>query len=166
MSSRSKRSLIGLAGTVLALAACSPIVEQRGYVADPDRMAAIKANVDTRDSVQAALGTPSTVSPFDDSTWYYVSSTMQHYAFQDPHVTKRDVVAIHFDKTGTVDRIDRYDAKDGRDVAMVDRKTPTKGKELTFLQQMFGNFSRLNPGASGPDRATRRTPGAGQPGGP
>ena len=164
VSFRPKRSLIGLAGLALVAAACSPIVEHRGYVADTDKMAAIKPDVDTKETVQAALGTPSTVSPFDDNTWYYISSTMQHYAFQEPHVTKRDVVAIHFDKNGTVSEIDHYDAKDGREIAMVDRKTPTKGRELTFLQQMFGNFSRLGPNANGPDRASRGPNGPG--GGP
>jgi outer membrane protein assembly factor BamE (lipoprotein component of BamABCDE complex) len=104
---RLDKSLLALAGLGLALTACSPIVEHRGYVADADKMAAIKPHVDTRQSVEAALGTPSTVAPFGDSTWYYVSSVVKHYAFQQPHTVARKVTAIHFDKDGTVSAIDK-----------------------------------------------------------
>ena len=155
-----KRPLIALAGAAFLFSGCSAIVEQRGYVADPDKMAAIRSEADTKESVLAALGTPSTVSPFDDSVWYYMSSTTERYAFQNPHVTKRDIVAIHFDKSDRVSKIERYDMKDGRDVAVVDRKTPTKGKELTFMQQMFGNFGRI-----GPDRRNEASKPTHMPGG-
>lgn len=160
---RLDRSLLALAGLGLTLAACSPMVEHRGYVADADKMAAIKPHVDTKETVRAALGTPSTVAPFDDSTWYYVSSIDKHYAFQQPHTVARKVTEIRFDKDGTVASIDRLDLKDGQKVAMVSRTTPTKGGELTVFQQMFGNFGRLSKGAPAPETASRpnHVPGQG-----
>jgi outer membrane protein assembly factor BamE (lipoprotein component of BamABCDE complex) len=160
---RLDRSLLALTGLGLALTACSPIVEHRGYVADADKMAAIKPHVDTKESVKAALGTPSTVAPFDDSTWYYVSSITKHYAFQQPHTVARKVTEIRFDKDGTVASIDKLDLKDGQKVAMVGRTTPTKGGELTVFQQMFGNFGRLSKGGVVPDAPSRpnHVPGQG-----
>lgn len=160
---RLNRSLLALAGVGLALTACSPMVEHRGYVPDADKMAAIKPHVDNKETVRAALGTPSTVSPFDDATWYYVSSITKHYAFQQPHTVARKITAIRFDKDGSVAAIDKYDLKDGQKVAMVDRTTPTKGGELSVFQQMFGNFGRLSKGAAAPEQPSRpnHVPGQG-----
>ena len=38
----------------------------------------------------------------------------------------------------------RFELEDGQEVAMVERETPTRGKELSLLQQLFGNLGRFN----------------------
>lgn len=56
----------------------------------------------------------------------------------------QQVVAIAFDKDGKVKDLKRYGMKDGRQIAFIQRETPTRGKELTVLEQLFGNFGRFN----------------------
>jgi len=51
---------------------------------------------------------------------------------------------VEFDPKGNVAGTRRYSLKDGRVVAWVSRETPTRGRELTFLEQMFGNFGRFS----------------------
>ena len=57
---------------------------------------------------------------------------------------------------GRVRDIKQYELKDGKEVDMVARKTPTSGKELTVLEQILGNVGKFSapkkqvPGAAGP----------------
>lgn len=148
--SRPARARRFLAGTALALllGACSPTIEVRGYVPDETVLAGVRSGVDNRESVSDMLGTPSTIATFDTDVWYYVSTTQRREAFFDPELISRTIVAVEFDQNGNVADLRRYNLADGRIVAFTDRETPTRGRELTFLEQMFGNFGRFS-GASG-----------------
>lgn len=140
-----------------ALSACAETIEHRGYVPEQDRLAAIKPGVDTKQTVSERLGTPSSVTTFGDDAWYYISSTTEQVAFFDPEEVDRKVVAITFDEAGTVQEIKRYGLEDGQEVAFVERETPTRGRTLTVLQQVFGNIGRIGSmgggeeGGSGPN---------------
>ena len=137
-----------LAATLIAASApltvaCSPVVQERGYVFDADDMKQVH-NGDTREQVKQLLGTPSTVSTVEGEAWYYISSKFETYAFYPPEEVDRKVAAVYFDKSGVVDDVAYYGLKDGQVVDFVSRKTPTRGKELTILQQLFSNIGRYN----------------------
>lgn len=134
----------------LVLAGCTPQIELRGHVIEEDTLKTVKEGVDNKDSIAESLGTPSTIATFDADVWYYISTTQRREAFFDPELMERTIVAVEFDPKGNVAGTRRYTLKDGRVVAWVSRETPTRGRELTFLEQMFGNFGRFsNTPASG-----------------
>lgn len=137
------------------LTACSPTLEQRGHVIDEESLAAVKEGVDNQESVSDTLGTPSAIATFDTDVWFYISTRQERLAFLDPKILERNIVAVEFDEKGNVAATRRYTMADGRPVHLVGRETPTKGKELTFLEQMFGNFGRFS--GSG----TQQGPGGG-----
>ena len=149
-----------LAVVALALAACTPVISQRGYLADPATEASIKAGTDTKTSIQQKLGDPSTSATFGDDVWYYISSTERQVAFFDPTTTKRKIVAYHFDKDGKLTDIKHYSLKDGHIVAFESRTTPAKGRELTFLQQLFSATPGVPLGGLG---GAGQSPGGGGP---
>jgi len=95
------------------------------------------------------MGSPSTVSTVDGEAWYYISSKFETVAFYQPEEIERTVAAVYFDKTEAVQQIAYYGLEDGQIVNFVDRKTPTRGKELTILGQLFGNLGRFNSQSSG-----------------
>ena len=137
-------------GAVVALAAlsaagCTAVVNQRGYLPSPGMLEAIRVGVDNKQSLQAALGSPSTIGTFNDNIWYYISSTQEDYLFFYPEETKRQIVAVKFGPDEKVASVQRLGLEDGVDVAFSSRETPTKGRELTFLQQIFGNVGRGSP---------------------
>ena len=137
---------IGLlaAGTlVVSLAACDRSVRVRGNMPDPEVIAEIQPGVDDRNGVVDKLGSPSTVSTFIDNKWYYIGQKTEQFAFLDPDVLERSVLVVSFDQRGMVDDTLLYTLEDGQIVAPVDRITPTEGKELTILQQLFGNIGRF-----------------------
>ncbi|HWY15220.1 MAG TPA: outer membrane protein assembly factor BamE [Rhizomicrobium sp.] len=146
-----------LAIAMLVLAGCVPVTNQRGYLRDPVGEASIRVGTDTETSVQARLGDPSTRATFGADSWYYISSVEKQLAFFDPKTETRAILAIHFDKDGKVRDLQHFSLKDGHVVAFESRTTPARGRELTFLQQLFnatpgvpiGNITGGSPGPGG-----------------
>lgn len=136
------------AGLSLLLAACSNPVQVRGQIPDADSIEAIKAGVHRREDVSEMLGTPSTISTFEDQKWYYIGQKSIEYTFKKTKVLERSVLVVSFDGTGRVDEKAFYTLADGREIDPVDRITPTEGREMTIMQQLLGNLGRL-PSSSG-----------------
>lgn len=132
-------ALLGLAAT-----GCAPTVVTRGNMTDPEAVASIKTGSTTRDEVASLLGTPTSVGTFDSNVWYYIGQKTEKIAFFKPEVLERRVVVVHFDDGGVVKDLKQLDAASGQDVEMVDRTTPTHGREMGFLEQMVGNFGRFS----------------------
>lgn len=132
-------ALLGLAAT-----ACAPTVATRGNLTDPDAVAQIKTGATTRDEVASLLGTPTSVGTFDQKVWYYIGQKTEKTAFFKPDVLERRVVVVHFNDAGVVSDLKTLDHNQGLDIEMVERTTPTHGREMGFLEQMIGNFGRFS----------------------
>jgi outer membrane protein assembly factor BamE (lipoprotein component of BamABCDE complex) len=149
MTARSLYRRLALAAVGLAaaatLTACTPRIDQRGNKPDEDQVVQINPGVDDKNRVAELIGTPSTISTFNDKTWYYISKRTETTAFFDPDVVDQEVLAIQFDDSGIVKNMTVYGQEDGRQIAYVDRVTPTEGNELTIVQQLLGNLGRFNP---------------------
>jgi outer membrane protein assembly factor BamE (lipoprotein component of BamABCDE complex) len=135
-------ALTGLAG------GCSTFVDQRGNLPDAEKVASIRPGVTTKDAVTQILGTPSSVGTFDDKTWYYISKRTEQWAFLAPKTVDQQVVIVDFDETGTVKDVRRAGLDDKREIQPVARATPTPGREMSFMEQLFGNLGRFNSASS------------------
>jgi outer membrane protein assembly factor BamE (lipoprotein component of BamABCDE complex) len=127
---------------LLAAAGCTPVSSFQGFQAVDHSPTDVKVGEDTRSTVLARLGSPTAVSTFDKDTWFYISQTSSRTAFYHPRVNKREVVAIGFRKSDDqVVAVNTYGVKDGRVVAYNNRETPTRGREMTVLEQLLGSIS-------------------------
>lgn len=140
---------LGLAGLLLA-SACTPTLDVRGNLPDPEDVLAVQPGESTREQVAQILGSPSVVGTFDDNTWYYMSRRTETLAFFDPEVVDGQVLVVKFDDAGVVSDMKLYGFEDGRLIDPVDRETPNLGQELTVLQQLFGNLGRFNKSSEEP----------------
>ncbi|MFD2235359.1 outer membrane protein assembly factor BamE [Phaeospirillum tilakii] len=127
-----------------ALAACTPDIELRGNLPPPEQLAQVTVGKSSRDDVQSLLGTPSNVSPFDDSAWFYISTVSEKVSFFPAEIKERKVIGILFDDAGIVRAVQTKTLADGHDVSTVSRETPTAGKEMTIVEQLFGNLGRFS----------------------
>ena len=130
----------------LALSACASSEHVDGQLPNPEKLATVEVGVHTRDDVAKLIGSPSTIPPFDDNSWYYIKRVTQQVAFFEPVVMDQKIVAILFDKEGTVADIVLYHEEDGREIAMVERITPTQGRKLSVWEQLLSNFGRIPGG--------------------
>lgn len=123
--------------------ACAPVVGNHGFQIVDVKPADIVTGTDTKSTVLAQLGSPSAVSTFEDNIWYYISQTTERYTYNRPQVSQRSVTAITFSEADDkVTEVRNLGLEDGRQLAMNDRETPTRGRELTVLEQLLGNVGR------------------------
>lgn len=139
---------LALAATAVLASGCNPVLRTHGYVATADaKPQAVEPGSDTKSSVLARLGNPSVEGTFDDDietdTWYYMNQVRQSFAYLRPLVEERSITAISFNADGQVEKVAEYGIEDGYFVNIVDRKTPTRGRELSVLEQVFGSVGRL-----------------------
>ncbi len=140
-----------------ALGACVPISRNHGFVTTKENPGDVENGVDTKTTVLSKYGNPSITGTFDKSTWYYMSELREQLGYLRPRATSRTITAIQFSQAGVVDDVTVYSLKDGNIVSLVGRKTPTRGRELSVLEQLLGTVGRVPTGTI--------TDGANLPGG-
>jgi outer membrane protein assembly factor BamE (lipoprotein component of BamABCDE complex) len=136
--------LVAAVSAAAALSACAPIIGVNGFQAIDAKPEEVAVGTDTKETVLAKLGSPSTTSTFEaDSVWYYIGQVTEKYTYNRPQVTQRSVTEITFDETsGQVAAVRTLGLDDGRQIAMNGRETPTRGRQLTVLEQLLGNVGR------------------------
>ena len=132
-----------VAVSLLSTAACAPITSYSGFQAIESDPKDVKVGTDTKSTVRGKLGSPSATSTFDPNVWFYMNQVKQRVAFRRPTVIARNVTAITFNKENEqVASVNNYTLKDGKVIAFNGRETPTRGRELTILEQLLGNVGR------------------------
>lgn len=125
-------------------AACTPIQASHGNMLSDSKIAEVQTGVSTRNEVRRAFGTPTSVAPFDNKVWYYIGENTETTGVFKPKVTGRRIVRVSFNEDGVLQEVTDIDPNMTENVNLVDRKTPTAGKEFTAVQQMIGNVGRFN----------------------
>lgn len=139
-----KTKTITLCLLLFSLSACAPVLHNRGYVFNDKALEEINKGTTNKEMVRSIMGTPSSVATVDGSAYYYITSRFETYTYKAPRETKRRIVAIYFDDNNIVKDIAHYGLEDGNIVDFVKAETVTRGKELTFLDQLFGNIGRFS----------------------
>jgi outer membrane protein assembly factor BamE (lipoprotein component of BamABCDE complex) len=146
----------------LALAACSPKVDERGYVKQGDAAGRLVVGQTSKQEVFDALGSPSSQSSFGPETWYYIHNRKETIGFLAPESADQDVMRIEFDASGIVAKMENYGQDKAQEVQNVKRVTPTEGHSVSFIEQTLGNVGRFNrPGDNSGTVAPGRKPSSG-----
>lgn len=155
-----KPAILAASLLFLPLTAClTPSRDFHGYIPDEVQPYDIKPGEDTRSSVSAQLGSPSTEGLFDTNTWFYISDVQERFAFYKPKVADRSITAIRFGEDDKVDEVLRYAAEDGQVISYAARETATRGRELGLWEQIFGTVGSVrlpNTNEATPDNPTGR----------
>jgi outer membrane protein assembly factor BamE (lipoprotein component of BamABCDE complex) len=138
-------ALAALALLAAGIGACTPVRDQHGFAAASDEQKKVEVGVDTKTTILARLGTPSTQSVFDDTAWYYLSTTTERFAFYRPRTSEREVIMISFGADDKVSAVETFGVEKGRVISYSDKTTPTRGRELGVLEQIFGNIGSSSP---------------------
>jgi outer membrane protein assembly factor BamE (lipoprotein component of BamABCDE complex) len=137
---RTPAVIAALATSLLGAAACVPTNSFQGFQVIDQSPTDVKVGED-RSAVLAKLGSPTATATFDKNTWFYMTQVSNKTAFYRPRVVRRSVTAIDFDKGAqTVTAINTFTLKDGRVIAYNGRETPTRGREMSILEQLVGSI--------------------------
>lgn len=153
-----------LASLLLALwlGGCGAEINRHGHVFMDVDVNQVQPGM-SKEEVANFLGSPDTTSTIGGDAYYYISTTQKSYAFLKPWEIDRKVVAVYFNGDGSVQQVAQYGLKDGIVVKYAKDETPARGKDLTLLEQIFGNISQRKMFK---DQRTQGTPGIPTPGGP
>lgn len=141
------KSLWRIGAMMLVLTACAPIYQKHGYVPDDADLNRIEVGIDSRDTVAAIVGRPSTAGLLNDDGWFYVQSRWKQVGAMAPVEVDRQVVAISFSEAGKVSNVERFGLEEGQVVALSRRVTEPNVKSAGFLRQLFGNIGRVGTDA-------------------
>ncbi|MEZ5829091.1 MAG: outer membrane protein assembly factor BamE [Hyphomicrobiales bacterium] len=122
------------------LTACGAQIDRHGHVFIDVDLDQIQPGM-SKEQVQTVLGSPDTTSTIGGDAYYYISTTQKTVAFLKPREIDRQVVAVYFDGGQSVQQVAQYGLKDGIVVNYYKGETPARGKDLSFLEQIFGNIS-------------------------
>ena len=126
-----------------SLSACAPITSYSGFQAIESNPKDVKVGTDTMSTVRSRLGSPSVTGTFDPNTWIYMNQMKSRVAFKKPEVISRNITAITFNKDSElVESVNNLTLKDGKVIAFNGRETPTRGRELSVLEQILGTVGR------------------------
>ncbi len=130
--------------SVLLFTACTPVVATRGNLLEDYQMKEVLVGVDGKDDVVRKIGSPTTIAPFDENTWYYMGQKTEKKGILDPKVTQEKIVVVKFN--GTDGKVASLDERTGarENIPVVQNTTPVSGNEYTFMQQMLGNLGKFN----------------------
>ena len=124
----------------LFISGCAGQIDRHGHLFTDVDLQQIQPGM-SQDQVRLTLGTPDTRGTLDGDVFYYISSTRKTLPAGRPKVIDRKVVAVYFDRNQTVRDVGHYGLKEGRIIDFADGETPTYGKQLTALEQIFGNIA-------------------------
>ena len=139
-----KALLITAFSSILFATGCSPIVTNHGYLPVSADVEGLAPGSDTKKTVLARFGEPTSRGLEGDNSWYYISYTVQKFAFFAPKVTDREILAVSFGANGRVIAVNRYGLEHGQVINLNTRETVTGGRSLTFLEQMLGNIGNFS----------------------
>lgn len=134
----------------LALSACASIKDHRGYLVDFPLLDSVQPGIDNQMSVERMLGRPSFISQYGTKDWYYISTDTRQSAFARPKSHAQLLVRISFDDKGNVASISRSGMEKVAQISPDGDKTPTLGRERSFLEDLFGNIGQVGAGGAGP----------------
>lgn len=138
-----KTQILYLILPVLLISACTPTLATRGNMVEEYQLKEILAGIDGKDDVMRKIGSPTTISTFDENKWYYMGQKTKKKGILDPKLSEEKIILISFDADGKVGAV--TEQQSGReDIPIVQRTTPVSGNDYTFLQQMIGNVGKFN----------------------
>jgi outer membrane protein assembly factor BamE (lipoprotein component of BamABCDE complex) len=151
------RPLFAAAAAAIALTACAPVTSYNGFQVRDDKPADAKVGEDTKSTLMTRLGSPSTQTVFGNDTWYYITQVTEREAYHLPKVKGRQVVEIRFDADEKVAAVKTLTMKDGYQIAYQKRHTPTRGRDLSILEQILGTIGAASmlPQDDDPGRTSR-----------
>ena len=146
-------------GLAMLAGGCASIKDHRGYMVDQALVDSVQPGVDNRLSVERALGRPTFVSQFGEPAWYYVSMDTKQSPFGRPRTEQQTVLRVRFDAAGNVAGVEKRGMEKIVRLSPDGHKTPTLGKDRSFLEDLFGNIGSVGaPGMGGGEAGPGRGP--------
>lgn len=146
-------ALLGLPGC--AIFSATP--HYRGVAITGDELQQLTPGVSQQADVQALLGPPTFIEPFEQNNWVYVSQLTRMRIGQTEGVEKQHVVVVTFNQAGAYQFYHQETLKGAMPVKMDGAATPVPGGTPGFFRQLIGGVGSYNPLGMASDHSASST---------
>ena len=140
----SKLIALSVLSILLCGTGCQPRITTHGFMPRTDLIERLQPGEQNKNQIAAILGSPTITGTFDQDTWYYVTQTTENKFFFKPEIIDQAILALTFNEAGVLASLERKSMLDAIRVEPKTEQTPTVGRKLSLLQQLFGNFGRFS----------------------
>lgn len=129
---------------IISINSCSGRISNHGVLNIEKHIHSIVDNKLEKAEIEALLGNPSTVSAFEFNKWYYINSSIKHFAFYKPEIIKLKVYEIIFNSENQASEINTYDQDDLKELYFNSDVTDTRGNKQSFLELILKGIGQSN----------------------
>ena len=129
---------------IISINSCSGRISNHGVLNIEKHINTIVDNKLEKAEIEALLGNPSTVSAFEFNKWYYINSSIKHFAFYKPEIIKLKVYEIIFNSENQASEINTYDQDDLKELYFNSDVTDTRGNKQSFLELILKGIGQSN----------------------
>ena len=127
----------------LMLSACIVNNSKHGYDSTAADLKQIKVNQNSKEQVEEIMGSPSTVSTFDDNIWYYMTFDVRQIALFPPTITHEKVIQLKF-QNNILTKVAVYDKNTNRSLGFNKETSEVQGDDQGMMKDFFLNIGRFN----------------------
>ena len=129
---------------IISINSCSGRISNHGVLNIEKHINSIVDNKLEKAEIEALLGNPSTVSAFEFNKWYYINSSIKHFAFYKPEIINLKVYEIIFNSENQASEINTYDQDDLKELYFNSDITDTRGNKQSFLALILKGIGQSN----------------------
>ncbi|MDG2000708.1 MAG: outer membrane protein assembly factor BamE [Alphaproteobacteria bacterium] len=129
---------------IISINSCSGRISNHGVLNIEKHINSIVDNKLEKAEIEALLGNPSTVSAFEFNKWYYINSSIKHFAFYKPEIINLKVYEIIFNSENQASEINTYDQDDLNELYFNSEVTDTRGNKKSFLEVILKGIGQSN----------------------
>jgi outer membrane protein assembly factor BamE (lipoprotein component of BamABCDE complex) len=129
---------------IISINSCSGRISNHGVLNIEKHINSIVDNKLEKAEIEALLGNPSTISAFEFNKWYYINSSIKHFAFYKPEIINLKVYEIIFNSENQASEINTYDQDDLNELYFNSDVTDTRGNKESFLEVILKGIGQSN----------------------
>ena len=129
---------------IISINSCSGRISNHGVLNIEKHINSIVDNKLEKAEIEALLGNPSTVSAFEFNKWYYINSSIKHFAFYKPEIISLKVYEIIFNSENQASEINTYDQDDLNELYFNSDVTETRGNKQSLLGVILKGIGNSN----------------------
>ena len=120
-----------------------PVVKHHGVPFLEKKQTSLEINVSNKNDIRKLLGSPSTVSKFDNDLWIYIERKQTQSKLKNlgkMKIFKNDVLILEIDKYGLLKNKTFYNKDDMKEVKIVESTTESGFEKKTFIYDFLSSM--------------------------
>ena len=135
-----KQKILILVLACFFLNTCSGIKSNNGYMPVQDSVDQLQVNKTSLSFAKSTLGEPALILGNKEPIFIYSSQVTNRILFFEPKVISRDVLVLYFNKKKKLNKVEKFNLKDGKSFQMNKDTTDLSADQRSLIATLFSNI--------------------------